>query len=94
MLAMSVGLSIFDRCSLDGGIGRSSKIGVSTSPGKIVVIRIPFSRSSSVALVPSAVIANLLALYATPPNGAARLPEVDDIFMISPVLWGLISFKP
>ena len=62
ILAISIGFRILDRCSADGGVGLSSNIGVSTSPGNIVVTRIPFSRSSSVALVPNAAIANLLAL--------------------------------
>ena len=49
--AMSAGLRILARCSADTGLGRCSRMGVSTSPGKIVVMRMPLFFSSSLALV-------------------------------------------
>ena len=78
---MSAGLSIVARCSAEGGNGRSSKIGVSTSPGKMVVTRMPFSRSSSVALVPMSGNETFGLLALGSPDEQHFAPENGDLFL-------------
>ena len=58
---------------------------VATSPGEMLVQRMPFSNSSRLIALPSEFIANLEAQYAAPARSEiVRLPEIEETLMMRP----------
>ena len=76
--AMSSGFNICARRSADGGWGLASRMGVATSPGAMLVQRMPLPYSSRLIALPSDCCANLLAQYAAPARvEMVRFPLID-----------------
>ena len=79
---MSSTCTIPARRSSDGGIGRLSRIGVATSPGRIEHARIPLRHSSMLIDSVSAISPRLVALYAGPVSFDGLRPAHDDTLII------------